>query len=141
MSWDDDGDEDYDDDGNDDIDDVDDDDGDKYSDDDLITLQGCGITTKWKFPPKLTTCPVQRCKQTFRTRALAIVHYKQLHAKHAIHCSLCDKPISAHSFVQFKSHYNCWHPYQKIPYNSNDANESNTEQVTNLMEFMVFRSR
>ena len=54
--------------------------------DDLIELNACGITTKWLYPKNCMQCPVQNCRQKFRTRLDAIKHYKKIHAFGSICC-------------------------------------------------------
>lgn len=86
--------------------------------DDLIILNGCGRITQWRFPPSLKHCPVHRCGVEFGVRSDAIRHYRKRHAKRAILCPICDKPISCsnRSSRSFKRHYKGVHPNEKLPY-------------------------
>lgn len=100
--------------------------------DDLIILEACGFTSKWQFPLNQTKCPVQRCEKEFETRASAIVHYKQQHAKGSILCELCNKPlIINNSFGSYLLHHKRLHLYQPIPYKFNDDMESSVDKIPN----------
>lgn len=86
---------------------------------DKITLNGCGITTKWRVPAGLTKCPVLTCHQDFKMRSAFISHYKENHAKGSILCTACVPPkpirVNAH-FRDFKSHFERAHPNQVMPF-------------------------
>lgn len=82
----------------------------------MIKLEGSGIITYWTFPPNQTNCPVRRCEIDFASRSHAIIHYKSQHAKEAVLCELCSKPVSAHAVGAFIEHYQRVHPFKKIPY-------------------------
>ncbi|XP_055296597.1 zinc finger protein 271-like [Sitodiplosis mosellana] len=86
------------------------------AEDDLITLNGCGVQTVWRFPTDLKHCPNLRCGLEFGVRSDVIVHYKKCHASHSILCPICDKPISAQSSKDFKSHHKKIHPNEELPY-------------------------
>lgn len=60
---------------------------------DLITLEGFGIIKKWRFPKNTTDCPVPKCKTSYKNRSAAIAHYKEVHAKLATRCPICEKVI------------------------------------------------
>ena len=72
-------------------DDEDDDNSEKDKDDVVITLNGCGITTKWRPPAGLLKCPVLNCQQSFKARSNLVSHYKENHAKGSILCKICQK--------------------------------------------------
>lgn len=78
--------------------------------DDLILLEGCGQLTQWKFPAELKMCPVKKCGLQFTVRMDAITHYKNLHAKDSVLCSICDVPIYAERLKDFEKHYHALHP-------------------------------
>lgn len=78
--------------------------------DDVITLNGCGRISHWKFPADLTNCPVFKCNAEFGLRSDAIDHYKKCHAMNAIYCSMCEKPIAAYTLSNLKAHYTRMHP-------------------------------
>lgn len=84
-------------------------------DDDLITLGGCGQITEWRFP-KTKRCPVLRCSLSFGTRAAAMNHYKKKHARNAIFCHLCNKPVGTNTFKAFTLHFRKRHPGERVPY-------------------------
>lgn len=89
--------------------------------DDLITLSGCGQQTQWRFPPELTRCPVSNCKKKFGIRAHAIAHYRGLHAKYAVFCSICNGPVSAKDIRTFSQHYDKRHPDEEKPVHLKDS--------------------
>lgn len=85
-------------------------------DDDLVTLYGCGYITQWRFPMHLKECPVRGCRLQFKNRQNTIAHYKKVHAKNAILCSLCNKPIAAKQASLFIKHYRRMHPKSSVPF-------------------------
>lgn len=91
------------------------------SEDDLITLNGCGQVTKWRFSKNLKQCPVNGCNLKFATRQEAIAHYKMTHAKNSIYCAICAKPICSSKPGQFRIHYGRMHPNEKVPFNLGEA--------------------
>lgn len=95
--------------------------------DDLITLTACGVTTEWRFPPKITHCPKRKCSEKFDSHSNALRHYIAEHASNAIFCSLCQKPITVYRSKSFCEHYRKAHPFNKIPYKFDDINESTSE--------------
>lgn len=86
------------------------------TEDDLITLQGCGVQTKWRFPTGLKHCPLRRCRIQFGVRSDAITHYRNRHACYSILCPLCVKPICAQAITFIKNHYKRVHPNEELPY-------------------------
>lgn len=98
----------------------------EIDDNDLIKLEGAGIITHWKFHDQ-TNCPNKQCQIEFASRSHAIIHYKQQHAKKAILCELCSKPISACSASTFIEHYQRAHPFKKIPYGLDDEGRQSLE--------------
>lgn len=102
----------------------------EIDDDDFIKLEGAGIITHWTFPDQ-TKCPNIHCQIEFATRSHAIIHYKRQHAKNAILCELCSKPIAAHSAGAFIQHYQRTHPFKKIPHGWDD-------EGTQCLESQVF---
>lgn len=99
-------------------------------DDDLITLGGCGQVTQWRFPQNLSSCPVLKCLKQFNSRSDAITHYKLKHAKNAVYCSLCNKPIAAPLPGIYKLHYNRLHPNIKNPFDEITENKRTSDLVT-----------
>lgn len=85
--------------------------------DDVIVLSGLGQKMKWQFPKGLTRCPVNRCPASSMDRAILIQHYRQLHAKTAVFCELCRKPICTRNRKQkFIEHYQIHHPNVAAPF-------------------------
>lgn len=82
---------------------------------DLITLNGCGIVSKWRFPINQKNCPVHTCNAYFKSRIDAIAHYKSDHASNMILCNTCDKPISSGNISNFVNHHRRMHPHHKLP--------------------------
>ncbi|XP_055297156.1 uncharacterized protein LOC129565878 [Sitodiplosis mosellana] len=76
--------------------------------DDLITLRRGG---KWRFPNGLKGCPIHTCYSVFKTRRQAIAHFKRQHAKYAVLCTLCEKPINARNY---RPHCKRMHPNGEI---------------------------
>lgn len=86
--------------------------------DDLITLNGCGYITQWRFPRDLKQCPTRFCRKVFESRSSAIAHYQETHS-HSILCEICNKPIAlngGHSPSNFIDHHRRMHPNTKNPY-------------------------
>lgn len=81
-----------------------------------ITLNGCGLQTDWIFPD-ITQCPNRSCKLKFENRWETMEHFRDHHAKQAILCELCNKPISSLTRIDFIRHYQRIHPNRKLPYN------------------------
>lgn len=85
--------------------------------DDLITLSGVGYITQWRFPVHSNECPLKSCREKFGLRSDAIAHYKRQHAMNAIHCAICDRPISTGKLRwNFIQHYKIMHPGVKMPF-------------------------
>lgn len=97
--------------------------------DDLITLEGSGHITQWRFPSNITRCPVHNCRETFEVRSAGIAHYKEKHAKGAILCLLCDKPIYAPNVLTFVNHCRDRHQGEQIPY---DFNKKSTKSQVSV---------
>lgn len=84
--------------------------------DDVVTLSGGGHITQWNFPDT-TLCPVMNCRLRFQNRSQAIEHYREKHAKFAILCSICDKPIRVDTNKNgFIYHYRATHPNHPLPF-------------------------
>lgn len=83
--------------------------------DDLITLNGCGQVTQWRFPDT-KICPVQNCRLLFGIRSDAMHHYKKRHAKVSILCPICEKPIISHKPSDFMRHFLRIHPNNETPF-------------------------
>ncbi|XP_031628317.1 uncharacterized protein LOC116344075 isoform X2 [Contarinia nasturtii] len=94
------------------------------NEDDLITLNGCGIQTKWRYPKNIKHCIVLRCDSKFGTHKKAIDHYKEQHAEKSILCPICIKPIVSKDQKPFIRHYERVHPTEQIPYFHNKAKQS-----------------
>lgn len=54
---------------------------------------------KWKFPP-IKHCAVSRCIARFKTRSLAIEHYRKQHAHNYKFCRTCDRPVGIKEIVR-----------------------------------------
>lgn len=85
--------------------------------DDIIILNGCGQTTKWRFPMNSEECPLITCRIPFKNRLDGINHYRAHHAIGSILCSICDKPIRVASKKDFTIHYERKHVNQPVPFN------------------------
>lgn len=83
---------------------------------DLITLNGCGIQTYWKFPKGIKRCPVLRCNFSSDEHAEVITHYKEKHANRSILCEICKKPIYSNDRKDFRRHFQRMHPNVKVPH-------------------------
>lgn len=103
---------------------------------DLIPLSGSDKISYWHFPQKQTECPMRSCGVKFKRRSAAIQHYREKHAKSAILCHLCEKPIGGSS-SGLKNHYKHIHPNEVCPLQCDDrsiASEGqkfDTEEVWN----------
>lgn len=105
--------------------------------DDLIMLSGAGQIGYWRFPLNLTECPNLRCHANFSSRAKAILHFREIHAKNYIHCSICDKPIYAHgSTKDFLKHCQRMHPNEEISLNSIDKNVSQKQSLQAVISWI-----
>lgn len=82
--------------------------------DDLITLTGLNKVSTWRFPPNLKKCPLFRCGSEFKSRSLAIAHYKANHAATSVQCFLCKKVISVSNTANYRTHFNRVHPHVKL---------------------------
>lgn len=102
-------------------------------DHDLITLHGCGIITKWRFP-HVKKCPIKYCGNEFENRSAAIDHFKMLHVMNTIYCPLCCEPCCANFPTDFKQHYQVFHQKHKMPYSfdegMDDSAASRTKKIT-----------
>lgn len=97
--------------------------------DDLITLRGCGLVTKWKFP-ETTKCPIAGCQKENGIRTFAISHFKHAHAKHSVYCSECEAPTRAKSFSTFFEHFTKKHPNAELPTCLKNCEPKNYENET-----------
>lgn len=97
----------------------------------MITLTGLHPTCYWQFP-QTKRCPVHKCNMTFDSRSAAIVHYKTKHSMNFTLCSVCKKPVSAHSY-NLKMHYSVKHPNAEPQVNSVDLRE-NTKSIDDSSE-------
>lgn len=103
---------------------------------DVIILKGCGVQTKWHFPPNQNRCPVKKCGIAFQNRLLALTHYQDVHADYSILCPICQKPIIAKDKARFRRHYRLVHKTVELPYHI-DANKKLTQmqQVRDKIHF------
>lgn len=64
------------------------------SDNELISLGELTEyeTTEWRFPDT-QNCPLRSCAIHFESRKIAMEHYRENHAKHAVLCEICNYPI------------------------------------------------
>lgn len=81
-----------------------------------IALEAHGYRTSWLFP-NTKKCPAVRCRAKFKSRSLAIAHYRAKHATKSILCSICNKPICSTQLEFFAMHYKRKHPSVEIPIN------------------------
>lgn len=97
-------------------------------DDDIITLSGCGITTRWRYPKDSKKCPFKNCRKTSKNQSYAIAHYKKEHSADGILCEICKKPICCRLVKTFIEHYKRQHPNEKVPY-AFQSNSSNVKEA------------
>lgn len=97
--------------------------------DDPITLSGCGQVTYWRFPTNMTRCPLLSCQETYPTRSATMNHFKIFHAKNAILCHLCDKPIFTYSFEGFNEHFRRFHATEPLPFPSKETVDEEVPQT------------
>lgn len=82
----------------------------------------------WKFPPNLKKCPLVRCKAgEFKSRSLAIQHYKANHATTSVLCFICKKPISVTNSANYRTHFKSRHPHVKFSLSQNPKIESSSQ--------------
>lgn len=100
--------------------------------DDLITLEGCGQISQWRFPRDVSRCPVRNCTETFEFRSVGIAHYKEQHAKNAIFCLICQRPVLTKSLSFFINHYREKHPGEELTaYNFDEKRSDQSSQNEN----------
>lgn len=80
-----------------------------------ITLKGCHIETKWRFP-QTARCPSRLCLIQFLSRSDCYRHYQKVHAPGSILCPICDKPIKTDCAAGYLIHHRRLHGETKIPY-------------------------
>lgn len=109
-----------------------------HLDDDVITLNACGVTTKWRIPANLLNCPVLTCHQTFKERSNLISHYKEHHANGSIYCKYCDKPLrlSMGRPLDFIRHFEKLHPNHKMPFDFSIRQRNRNKKIIQP-KFMV----
>lgn len=95
----------------------------------MIEFKGLGILTRWKLPIGLTKCPVLHCNMQFDARLQLVNHYRDNHAKFAVLCSVCRKPIMCHDICNLKRHYSSVHPNEKFPFDTDDQKPQPTSKV------------
>lgn len=100
-------------------------------DENMIALEGCGISTKWRFPKDLTKCPMLRCDASFSTHSACRNHFKKVHAKHSICCPECKKPYVAFRPHNFLLHFSNAHPNSRMPFKFNQATKDDDEKSKN----------
>lgn len=83
--------------------------------DELIELEGCGITSYWRFP-QTTRCPSRKCSADFASRLDAYRHFKNVHSQDSLLCPTCDKPIKVKNCTSFVLHHRKSHGAAKMPY-------------------------
>lgn len=74
-------------------------------------------------------------------------HYSQAHAKNAILCNWCEKPIQSPYFSCYRKHFERIHPNEKIPFDEDASSEesieiraqSTTGHVTQVRKIVVFK--
>lgn len=81
-----------------------------------IILRGCSQVTRWLVSETLKECPMNGCRKVFETQKLFITHFKEQHAKEAILCKLCVKPITAKYKISFIKHYKSNHLGEEVPF-------------------------
>lgn len=102
-------------------------------DNEVIELTGCGTITHWRLPIGITKCPVRICEKQFKTRSDLVFHYKEYHAKRAVYCIYCKKPIMSQGVSLFKKHHLRVHPNETFPL---DFNDQNPTQFLKVQQFI-----
>lgn len=92
--------------------------------DDLVQLRGLNVKTLWRFPDT-TNCPNQKCTHRFATRMEAKRHYVDVHARNAIMCMRCDKPIVA---SYYENHFKRKHPNEAVPFDLHKTHEGTDDE-------------
>lgn len=93
----------------------------------------------WRFPSNLKKCPLLKCKVEFKSRSLAIRHYKAHHASTSVLCFLCKKPISVKGnsgSANYRNHFKRMHPHVKLSPSQNTEVESNSKIVPPRSHFV-----
>lgn len=75
------------------------------------------MRSTWQFQASKTNWPVQWCNTKSKYRSAAIDHYKKMHAPNSVLCHICKIPILITSPVNYKRHFQCFHPHIKMPQN------------------------
>lgn len=107
--------------------------------DDMIELTGLKTKSLWQFPLNLKTCPVNRCSAAFKTRSLAIKHYRANHASTSVLCVICKRPISVkNNPANYRTHFFSRHPNVKFSRSQHlkaaFANESTSQSTPNAVQ-------
>lgn len=89
----------------------------------------------WRFPPGLTKCPLKGCVAKFKSRTLAIQHYKANHARTSVLCFICKKPISVKGTpTNYKTHFKNVHPHVKFSLSKNPKIEPSSQSTSKVVE-------
>lgn len=103
--------------------------------DDLITLTGLNRISTWRFPINLKECPLRTCRIRFKSRSLAIAHYKSNHASTSVLCFLCKKPISSKcGATNYIKHFKRLHPHVKISLSQLTKIESSAQSIQKIAQ-------
>ena len=100
-------------------------------------MSGCGLSTSWNFPDT-TECPNRSCRRRFENRLETLEHFRDYHAKDAILCFLCDKPVSSPTSRCFIRHYRRIHPNEKVPYDFGEPEKNPSPKVCWAQMFKTF---
>lgn len=66
----------------------------------------------WLFP-ETNSCPNGHCSTVNKSRKAAMIHFQERHAKDAILCEVCNKPIAQKR--HFFNHFLNMHPKNPLP--------------------------
>lgn len=83
---------------------------------------------KWKFPKYLTKCPSKKCLVSTADREALKAHYRDIHAKSAYLCSVCNRPVpTQNQMYHLNAHYRTKHPNVAVPTFDSTNNERTSE--------------
>lgn len=82
---------------------------------DMITLTGWGMRSIWQFQISQSNCPDQGCTIKLKNRSVAMSHFKKVHALNSVLCHICNIPILINPPINYKRHFQRFHPHMKMP--------------------------
>lgn len=68
----------------------------------------------WRFP-KTSKCPLEDCKLSCSSPAIAVMHFALQHAKTTMICIICDKLFPVENPTSLLNHYEINHPTEALP--------------------------